>query len=131
MRRVLASTLLSSSEMIPLRRFWQASTTRAPGNKGDICNISLIVLDPRMTPIARTADLFIPVRSGGDIGVFKIDAVFSYGFFRDQLQLHTDIFDFANPRLQWPRIRTSSRSRTKLKKPINSPSSSTTPRAGA
>ena len=29
----------------------------------------LIVLDPRMTPIARTADLFIPVRSGGDIGV--------------------------------------------------------------
>ena len=30
----------------------------------------LIVLDPRMTPIARTADLFIPVRSGGDIGVF-------------------------------------------------------------
>ena len=24
-----------------------------------------------MTPIARTADLFIPVRSGGDIGVFN------------------------------------------------------------
>jgi assimilatory nitrate reductase catalytic subunit len=31
---------------------------------------TLIVLDPRLTPIARTADLFIPVRSGGDIGVF-------------------------------------------------------------
>ncbi|HVY45997.1 MAG TPA: molybdopterin oxidoreductase family protein [Minicystis sp.] len=31
----------------------------------------LIVLDPRMTPIARHADLFIPVRSGGDIGVFN------------------------------------------------------------
>ncbi|HWC65030.1 MAG TPA: molybdopterin-dependent oxidoreductase, partial [Thermoanaerobaculia bacterium] len=30
----------------------------------------IIVLDPRMTPIARTVDLFIPVRSGGDIGVF-------------------------------------------------------------
>ncbi len=30
----------------------------------------LIVLDPRMTPIARNADLFIPVRPGGDIGVF-------------------------------------------------------------
>src|SRR5690242_13560459 len=30
----------------------------------------LIVLDPRMTPIARNADLFFPVRSGGDIGVF-------------------------------------------------------------
>src|SRR5580765_8218470 len=31
----------------------------------------IIVLDPRMTPFARTADLFIPVRSGGDIGVFN------------------------------------------------------------
>jgi assimilatory nitrate reductase catalytic subunit len=31
----------------------------------------LIVLDPRMTPIARTADLYIPVRSGGDIGIFN------------------------------------------------------------
>jgi assimilatory nitrate reductase catalytic subunit len=31
----------------------------------------LIILDPRMTPIARNADLFIPVRSGGDIGVFN------------------------------------------------------------
>ena len=40
---------------------WQA---RENGGK-------LIVLDPRMTPIARNADLFIPVRSGGDIGVFN------------------------------------------------------------
>lgn len=31
----------------------------------------IIVLDPRMTPVARTADLYIPVRSGGDIGVFN------------------------------------------------------------
>ena len=31
----------------------------------------IIVLDPRMTPIARTVDLFIPVRSGGDIGIFN------------------------------------------------------------
>ena len=30
----------------------------------------IIVLDPRLTPIARTVDLFIPVRPGGDIGVF-------------------------------------------------------------
>ncbi len=30
----------------------------------------IIVLDPRMTPVARTADLYIPVRSGGDIGIF-------------------------------------------------------------
>ena len=31
----------------------------------------VIVLDPRMTPIARTVDLFIPVKSGGDIGIFN------------------------------------------------------------
>ncbi len=31
----------------------------------------LIVLDPRLTPIARTVDLYIPVRPGGDIGVFN------------------------------------------------------------
>ena len=31
----------------------------------------IIVLDPRMTPIARTADLYVPVRAGGDIGVFN------------------------------------------------------------
>ena len=31
----------------------------------------LIVLDPRLTPIARTVDLFIPVKPGGDIGVFN------------------------------------------------------------
>ncbi|MBI2683546.1 MAG: molybdopterin-dependent oxidoreductase [Acidobacteriales bacterium] len=31
----------------------------------------IIVLDPRMTPVGRTADLYIPVRSGGDIGIFN------------------------------------------------------------
>jgi assimilatory nitrate reductase catalytic subunit len=31
----------------------------------------LIIMDPRMTPIARNADLYIPVRPGGDIGVFN------------------------------------------------------------
>jgi assimilatory nitrate reductase catalytic subunit len=31
----------------------------------------IIVLDPRLTPVARTVDLYIPVRSGGDIGVFN------------------------------------------------------------
>jgi len=31
----------------------------------------LIIVDPRLTPIARNADLFIPVRPGGDIGVFN------------------------------------------------------------
>jgi len=28
-------------------------------------------MDPRMTPIARNADLYIPVRPGGDIRVFN------------------------------------------------------------
>ncbi|MDE3155408.1 MAG: molybdopterin oxidoreductase family protein [Acidobacteriota bacterium] len=31
----------------------------------------IIVIDPRMTPIARTVDLFMPVRPGGDIGIFN------------------------------------------------------------
>jgi assimilatory nitrate reductase catalytic subunit len=31
----------------------------------------LILLDPRMTPVARSVDLFVPVRPGGDIGVFN------------------------------------------------------------
>lgn len=31
----------------------------------------VILLDPRMTPVARSVDLFIPVRPGGDIGVFN------------------------------------------------------------
>src|SRR5512140_2826856 len=31
----------------------------------------IIVLDPRLTPIARTVDLFIPVKPGGDIGIFN------------------------------------------------------------
>lgn len=31
----------------------------------------LIVVDPRLTPVARTADLFVPVRPGGDIGLFN------------------------------------------------------------
>jgi assimilatory nitrate reductase catalytic subunit len=31
----------------------------------------VIVVDPRMTPLARTADLFIPVKPGGDIGLLN------------------------------------------------------------
>ena len=40
------------------------------------------------------------IESSGGVG-------FDLFFFKDQLSLHTDIFDFANPRLQWPRIRTT------------------------
>ena len=52
----------------------------------------LIVLDPRMTPIARTADLYIPVRSGGDIGVFNgmLHVMIERGWIdRDFIAAHT------------------------------------------
>ena len=56
----------------------------------------LIVLDPRMTPIARTADLFIPVRSGGDIGVFNgmLHVMIERGWIdRDFIAAHTTGWD--------------------------------------
>lgn len=40
------------------------------------------------------------IESSGGVGVDLF-------FFNDQLQLSTSVFDFANPRLQWPRIRTT------------------------
>src|SRR5215813_4524837 len=52
----------------------------------------IIVLDPRMTPIARTADLYIPVRSGGDIGVFNgmLHVMLERGWIdRDFIAAHT------------------------------------------
>src|SRR5215831_7020396 len=65
---------------------WQA---RENGSK-------LIVLDPRMTPIARNADLFIPVRSGGDIGVFNgmLHVMIERGWIdRQFIAAHTTGFD--------------------------------------
>ncbi len=56
----------------------------------------LIVLDPRMTPIARTVDLYIPVRSGGDIGVFNgmLRIMLQRGWIdRDFIAQHTVGFD--------------------------------------
>ena len=56
----------------------------------------LIVLDPRLTPIARTADLFIPVRSGGDIGVFygMLHVMVQRGWInRDFIAAHTTGWD--------------------------------------
>ena len=56
----------------------------------------LIVLDPRMTPIARNADLFIPVRSGGDIGVFNgmLHIMIERGWIdREFIAEHTTGFD--------------------------------------
>ena len=70
---------------------WQA---RENGGK-------LIILDPRMTPIARNADLFIPVRSGGDIGIFNgmLHIMIERGWIdRDFIAQHTTGF-----RAWWPR----------------------------
>jgi assimilatory nitrate reductase catalytic subunit len=56
----------------------------------------LIVMDPRMTPIARNADLFIPVRSGGDIGVFHgmMRIMIQQGWIdRDYIKNYTNGFD--------------------------------------
>jgi len=56
----------------------------------------LIILDPRMTPIARNADLFIPVRSGGDIGIFNgmLHIMIERGWIdRDFIAQHTTDFE--------------------------------------
>ncbi len=56
----------------------------------------LIVIDPRLTPIARTADLFIPVRPGGDIGVFNgmLHVMIARGFIdRAFIDAHTTGWD--------------------------------------
>lgn len=58
---IVAGSNIAECSPITTEYLWQA---RENGAK-------LIVLDPRMTPIARTCDLFIPVRSGGDIGIFN------------------------------------------------------------
>lgn len=57
---LVAGSNVAECSPITIHYLWQA---RENGAK-------LIVLDPRMTPVARNADLFIPVRPGGDIGVF-------------------------------------------------------------
>ncbi|WP_394841171.1 molybdopterin-dependent oxidoreductase [Pendulispora brunnea] len=56
----------------------------------------IIVLDPRMTPIARTVDLYIPVRSGGDIGIFNgmLHVMIERGWIdRDFIAKHTTGFE--------------------------------------
>lgn len=56
----------------------------------------IIVMDPRMTPIARTVDLYIPVRSGGDIAVFNgiLHVMIERGWIdRDFIRDHTTGFE--------------------------------------
>jgi assimilatory nitrate reductase catalytic subunit len=56
----------------------------------------IIVLDPRLTPIARTVDLFIPVKPGGDIGVFNgmLNVMIERGWIdRGFIDAHTVGFD--------------------------------------
>ena len=57
---LVAGSNVAECSPITTDYLWQA---RDNGGK-------LIVIDPRLTPIARNADLYIPVRPGGDIGVF-------------------------------------------------------------
>jgi assimilatory nitrate reductase catalytic subunit len=58
---LIAGANIAECAPITTEYVWQA---RENGAK-------VIVMDPRMTPIARTVDLFIPVKPGGDIGVFN------------------------------------------------------------
>ncbi len=58
---LIAGSNIAECSPITTDYVWQA---RENGAK-------IIVLDPRLTPIARTVDLFIPVRPGGDIGIFN------------------------------------------------------------
>jgi assimilatory nitrate reductase catalytic subunit len=58
---LIAGANVAECAPITTHYLWQA---RENGAK-------LIVIDPRMTPIARNVDLFIPVKPGGDIGVFN------------------------------------------------------------
>jgi assimilatory nitrate reductase catalytic subunit len=58
---LIAGSNVGECSPITTRYLWEA---RENGSK-------IILLDPRMTPVARTVDLYIPVRSGGDIGVFN------------------------------------------------------------
>jgi assimilatory nitrate reductase catalytic subunit len=56
----------------------------------------IIVLDPRMTPVSRSVDLYIPVRSGGDIGVFNgmLHVMIARGWIdRDFIAAHTTGFE--------------------------------------
>lgn len=56
----------------------------------------LIVMDPRMTPIARNADLYLPVRPGGDLGVFNgmLHVMIKRGWIdREYIAQHTTGFE--------------------------------------
>ncbi len=80
-------TNVSECSPITTDYIWKARDTRGA---------KLIVVDPRMTPIARTADLYLPVRPGTDVYLFNtilslmiqagdIDSVF--------IEQHTTNFD--------------------------------------
>jgi assimilatory nitrate reductase catalytic subunit len=56
----------------------------------------LIVIDPRMTPITRNADLYLPVRPGTDLALFlaMMHVIIRDGFLRDDyIARHTTGFD--------------------------------------
>jgi assimilatory nitrate reductase catalytic subunit len=79
---LIAGSNTAECSPITIDYLWQARENGA----------RLIVLDPRMTPVARNADLFIPVRSGGDIGVFNgmLHVMIQRGWIdRDFIREHT------------------------------------------
>ena len=83
---LVAGSNVAECSPITTDYLWQA---RDNGGK-------LIVMDPRLTPIARNADLFIPVRSGGDIGVFHgmMRIMIEQGWInRDYIDRYTTGFD--------------------------------------
>ncbi len=71
----------------------------------------VVVVDPRMTPIARTADLFLPVRPGRDIALFNgiLHLMIENGWIdRKFVETHTTGFDEVAAHVkEWPPRRTA------------------------
>ncbi|MDE3188701.1 MAG: molybdopterin oxidoreductase family protein [Acidobacteriota bacterium] len=83
---LIAGANVAETAPITTDYLWQA---RENGAK-------LIILDPRMTPIARNADLFIPVRPGGDMAIFNgmLHIMIERGWIdREFIAQHTSGFD--------------------------------------